>query len=180
MVMSIGERFGKSSICFGIGMTLDGSLAARLGSWAICAFNGEEICLDVQFSAYQAKVRNISSKRSGAYLPLLVENLDNMLQNRDDALAAAYLPWFVQRDCRFLVDDDGRLKVQLFLQSGDCKKDVDYVEEAARLCNVVMVAYSLDPQPYEPQWTYYTSSQYDEGLLEEIHRLNARKLAALL
>lgn len=172
MAMSINALFGKSAIYSGIEMMLKGGLAARLGSQAICTYNQKMGTLDVLFPAYRAKVRNLAIDEAPR-LSDLIGNFSNILGDHDDALAAAYLPWFVQRKCRLQVSAAGGLKLQLFLES------VDHEKEAKRLCSTVKVAYGLDPQPDEPGMTYYTPIPEDEKSLEEIHRLNAHRLAAL-
>lgn len=154
-----------------IPLKFEGGLVERLGSQAYCRYFEDRDLAGIIFPAYRLEGYPFAISVLRPKLSESANSLAEVLGNRYDALAVAFLPWFIQRDYIVAATDRGELMLGFHAHS---------TGEVEHLCKVAEAAYGLNPQIDESQPTYYTPEPGDDELLTEVHYRNAQKLAALV
>ena len=158
---------------------LKGGLARRLGSLAGCWFDEDRQIAVVNFPAYQPKCDD-TFLQVGTVLDELVSQLENALNDREDALAVAYIPWFFATECGVLVSQESGLSLIIDADSDDDAETwFQRIEVAYSLDAEVTTSEMLEPGAPIPLVPFQTPAIEDEETLEEIHRLNVERLAAV-
>lgn len=109
-----------------------------------------------------------------------VKKLKGGLARRLGSLAVACIPWFFATECGVLVSQESGLSLIIDADSDDDAETwFQRIEVAYSLDAEVTTSEMLEPGAPIPLVPFQTPAIEDEETLEEIHRLNVERLAAV-